>query len=210
MPPYDAAMKTIAAGSLLLVAASICASAPTAGAADAWTAPPAVPPALAVPAAGNGAATPASAATATAAISAKVIAHFHAVGAQVYGCAKTAGTETYAWTLQKPDATLFDQKGEAVGTHGAGPTWTLKDGSSVVGKKLAQADAPAADAVPWLLLRADKTSDRGLLSKVTYVHRVDTKKGKAPATKCDASQAGKEARSDYSAEYYFYGSNGAG
>jgi Protein of unknown function (DUF3455) len=201
------AMKTIAAGSLSLVAASICAlaPAPAVGAPDAWSAPPAVPPALAVSAPGNGAAKPAGPATATA-HPPKVLAHFHAVGAQVYSCAQTAGATGYAWTLQKPDATLFDQKGEAVGTHGAGPTWTLKDGSSVVAKKIAQADAPAADAIPWLLLRADKTSDRGLLSKVTYVHRVDTKKGKPPATKCDATQANKEARSDYSAEYYFYGS----
>ena len=59
-------MKTIAAGSFLLVAASIWAPAPAAGAADAWSAPPAVPPALAVPAAGNGAAAPPRAATATA------------------------------------------------------------------------------------------------------------------------------------------------
>ena len=109
-----------------------------------------------VPAAGNGAAKPAGAATATAQ-PAKVLAYFHAVGAQVYTCAKTAGTESYAWTLQKPDATLFDQKGEAVGTHGAGPTWTLKDGSSVVAKKVAQADAPAADAV---LILAARRQDR--------------------------------------------------
>ena len=198
-------MKTIAAGSFLLIAASICAAAPTAGAADAWSAAPAVPPVLAVPPAGNGSVKPPRATIATAPPP-KVLAHFHAVGDQVYGCAQTAGTAGYAWTLKKPDATLFDQKGEAVGTHGAGPTWTLKDGSSVVAKKIAQADAPAPDAAPWLLLRADKTSDRGLLSKVTYVQRVDTKKGKAPATKCDATQANKEARSDYSAEYYFYGS----
>jgi hypothetical protein len=199
------AMKTLVPRSLWLVAASLCALAPAAKAAAAWTAPPAVPPALVVPAPGNGAAKPAGAPAATAQ-PAKVLAHFHAVGAQVYSCAKHPGGAGYAWTLQKPDATLFDQKGEAVGTHGAGPSWTLKDGSSVVAKKIAQADAPAADAVPWLLLRADKTSDRGLLSKVTYVHRVDTKKGKPPATKCDASLANKEARSDYSAEYYFYGS----
>jgi hypothetical protein len=198
-------MKTLVPASLWLVAASICAPAPAAGAADAWTAPPAVPPALAVPAPGDGAAKSTGAAAATAQ-PAKVLAHFHAVGAQVYSCANPPGAAGYAWTLQKPDATLFDQKGEAVGTHGAGPSWTLKDGSSVVAKKIAQADAPAADAVPWLLLRADKTSDRGLLSKVTYVHRVDTKKGKPPATKCDAGLANKEARSDYTAEYYFYGS----
>jgi len=190
------AMKTIAVGSLGLVAASICAFGPSAGAADPWTGRPAVPPALAVP---EAKATPAT-----------VVAHLHGAGAQVYACTLAAGTTSYAWTLQKPEATLFDQKGEAVGTHGVGPTWTLKDGSSVAAKKVAQADSPAADAIPWLLLRASKTSDHGLLSKVTYVHRVETKKGKAPGTKCDASQVGKEARADYTAEYYFYAGGTAG
>jgi uncharacterized protein DUF3455 len=198
------AMNTIAVGRSSLFAASICALAATAGAADdVWSAPPVVPPALAVPGADNGAAKLPGGATATA-HPPKVVSHLHAVGAQIYSCAQTAGTASYAWTLQKPDATLFNQKGEAVGRHGAGPTWTLKDGSSVVAKKIAEAAAPAADAVPWLLLRADKTSDRGVLSKVTFVQRVDTKKGKAPATGCDATQVNKEARSPYSAEYYFY------
>src|SRR6185312_7711193 len=61
---------------------------------------------------------------------ASLVARFHATGAQVYECAAAAGR--YAWTLKRPDATLVDGAGAPVGTHTAGPTWTMtKDGSSV-------------------------------------------------------------------------------
>jgi hypothetical protein len=178
---------------LLIVAVAVTVTVATLGGtgraaenAAGWMSRPAVPAALAVPE------------------TAKLAVHLHATGAQIYTCLAAPGATAYAWTLLKPDATLFDQKGIAVGTHGAGPTWTAKDGSSVVAKKVAQADAPAADAVAWLLLRADKSSDRGLFSHVTYVQRVGTKKGKPPAATCDAGAAKTEARADYSAEYYFY------
>jgi hypothetical protein len=181
-------MKTLTPPGLLILATTIAGGAGGASAApaDAWISPPKVPAALAVPA------------------TAKVTAHFHAVGAQVYACVAAPGTTHFAWTLQRPDAALFDQKGAPAGTHGAGPSWTAKDGSTVAAKKVAQADAPTADAVPWLLLRADNTSGDGVFSKVVYVQRVETKKGKPPATKCDASTANAEARADYSADYYFY------
>jgi Protein of unknown function (DUF3455) len=134
---------------------------------------------------------------------AKLVAKLHATGAQVYGCAaSTSGPP--AWTLKRPEATLFDASGASVGAHGAGPTWTSKDGSAVVGEKLAQADAPAASAVPWLLLKAKSTSGAGQFGPVTYVQRLDTSGGKAPATGCDASKLGAEVRVDYSADYLFY------
>jgi hypothetical protein len=178
-------MKPFDLGRALLIVISL--GGPVASAhADAWTGRPAVPTALAVPDA------------------AKVVAHFHATGAQIYSCGVAAGTATYAWTLKGPAATLYDQKGGVAGTHSAGPTWTAQDGSSVVGKKVAQADAPSGDAIPWLLLRADKTAGSGILAKVAYVQRVGTKSGKAPTATCDAGSAGTEKRSDYSAEYYFY------
>jgi hypothetical protein len=158
--------------------------------ADAWLSAPKVPAAIAVPE--------------TAKTSAKVVAHFHATGAQVYACVAAAGTATYAWTLQRPDATLFDQKGAPAGKHGAGPIWTAKDGSAVTGKKLAQADAPTGDAIPWLLLHAEKTTGDGIFSKVTYVQRVATNKGKPPTTRCDATTPKGETRVDYTADYYFY------
>ena len=85
----------------------------------------------------------------------------------------------------------------------------LDQASVGVAKKVAQADAPSGDAIPWLLLRADKTSGTGIFAKVTYVQRVGTKNGKPPAARCDAASAGTEKRSDYGAEYYFYSGGAA-
>jgi hypothetical protein len=127
---------------------------------------------------------------------------FRATGAQVYGCAAIDGK--YAWTLKRPDATLTGPKGAEAAKHGAGPSWTASDGSSVTGAKVAQADAPAAGAIPWLLLRATSTSGKGRFSQVTFIQRLATKGGKAPATGCDAAHNGAELRVDYRAEYYFY------
>jgi hypothetical protein len=131
---------------------------------------------------------------------AKLAHKFHATGAQVYACAAAP----FAWTLKRPDAILVDGTGAKAGSHGAGPTWTAKDGSAVVGQKVAQADAPTPGAVPWLLLRATSTSGTGVFAAVTYVQRVNTRGGKAPATGCDAKTVGNEARVDYSADYLFF------
>ncbi len=165
-----------------------------------WLATPTVPPALAVPA------------------RATVKIHDHGVGAQVYTCTASGGQDagvdggatTYAWVLKAPDAKLFDACNEQVGTHGAGPSWTSTvDGSVVKGAKVMQANAPAAAGVPWLLLRATSTSGSGVFGDISYVQRVNTSGGNAPATGCDAGTVGAETRVDYSADYYFY-SGGAG
>ncbi len=42
------------------------------------------------------------------------------------------------------------------------------------------------------------------MAGVTYVQRLDTTGGLAPATGCDASHVGDTARIDYTATYYFY------
>ena len=168
----------------VLLASGVSAVAGAAPAAGDPPTPPKVPAALAVPA------------------GAKVVARFHATGAQVYACTSAAGL--YSWLLARPDATLLDASGAVAGSHGAGPSWKLKDGSAVVGKKLAQAAAPEAGAVPWLLLRATSTSGTGQLTGVTFVQRVATKGGVAPATGCDATHVGTEVRANYSADYYFY------
>ncbi len=149
--------------------------------------PPAVPAAIQVPA------------------GAKLTHKFHATGAQVYTCAAPApGVATFAWTLKRPDATLFDAAGAKAGTHGAGPTWTAIDGSAVVGQKVAQVDAPVPNAVPWLLLRATSNTGKGAFSAVTFVQRLETKGGKAPSAGCDAKTVGTETRADYSADYLFF------
>jgi len=133
---------------------------------------------------------------------AKLVAHLRGMGDQIYKC--TASGTAFAWALQRPDAKLKEMSGAEAGTHGAGPSWTAKDGSTVNGKKMAQADAPAPDAVPWLLVQATSTTGKGRFSGVTYIQRLGTKGGKAPAAGCDAKTAGTETRARYSADYYFY------
>jgi len=143
--------------------------------------------------------------------------HLHATGDQVYTCTASAaggaggsGT-TYSYILKQPDARLYDARNTQVGTHGAGPNWTSTvDGSVVTGAKAWQEDAPALDAIPWLLLRATSNAGTGVFSDVTYVQRVNTTGGKAPAAGCDSAAAGKDTRVAYTADYYFYNGGGSG
>jgi hypothetical protein len=157
----------------------------------AWLTPPTIPAALAVPA------------------GATIKARTHAVGAQIYTCTASAGdadagATTYAWVLKAPDAKLFDADGVQVGTHGAGPNWTSSDGSVAIGMKVAGVDAPAAGSIQWLLLRVSSTSGAGVFSDATFVQRLNTAGGVAPATGCDATSAGTDTPVGYSADYYFY------
>ena len=119
-------------------------------------------------------------------------------GRQIYKCTANA------WTLEKPDATLFDEAGRRIGKHYEGPTWEASDGSKVVGQLLQRDDAPQAGAVPWLLLKAKTNEGSGRFAKVTYIQRVNTAGGAAPKTGCDESHAGKELSVNYQADYYFY------
>jgi hypothetical protein len=129
-----------------------------------------------------------------------------AKGVQIYVCkAKESAPNAYEWTLRAPEAELFDEKGQKIGKHYGGPTWESTDGSKVVGKLRAKADAPEATAIPWLLLDAMSTEGAGVLGKVKNIQRVATVGGKAPAAGCDAAHANAEARVDYSATYYMYG-----
>jgi hypothetical protein len=123
---------------------------------------------------------------------------FDATGVQIYAC-QTNG----AWTFQAPEATLYGRKGKVEGSHYAGPTWESKDGSQVVGSKLA-GFAPDPTAIPWLLLKAISHAGDGRMEDVTYVQRLETVGGLAPTTGCDADHPGAVARVDYSATYYFY------
>src|ERR1700685_2241414 len=132
----------------------------------------------------------------------QLLLQVHAKGDQVYTC-KTDGA-TPAWTLKAPDAQLFDKDGKPFGKHFAGPSWEANDGSRVTGKAVANVPSPDADSIAWLLLNIVGHEGNGVLSKATTVQRINTKGGKAPATGCDASHAGRELRIPYSADYVFY------
>ncbi len=126
----------------------------------------------------------------------------HARGVQQYACNGTA------WTLVAPAADLFDDTGVQVGTHAAGPTWTLTDGSAIRGTKLAEAAVDHA-AIPWLLVDvAEHLGGAGRMSDITRVQRLRTIGGRAPATGCDASQPTATTSVPYTADYFFYRAGG--
>ena len=59
-------------------------------------------------------------------------------GSQIYACINEH------WTLKAPDARLLDEHGQVIGTHFAGPTWRLTDGSEIKGKVIASNLRPMA------------------------------------------------------------------
>ncbi|SFK00413.1 DUF3455 domain-containing protein [Methylocapsa palsarum] len=129
-------------------------------------------------------------------------------GVQIYSCLPkdVSGKDpSYAWTISAPQATLFDVHGQQIGAHGAGPTWTLGDGSAIKGEVVAKQSAPQKGAIPWLLLRVTSHQGGGRFANAVAVRRIDTKGGAEPAESCDAAHIGQVARVRYSATYQFYG-----
>ena len=124
MSNHRVSFRSLALAGRHLALAGLFLAVHAAPAAAGWLTPPVVPPGLAVPS------------------GAKLTAHLHGIGEQVYGCAAAPGAASFGWILKRPDAALFDDKNAPSGTHGAGPIWTAKDGSTVTGKKIAEAPAP--------------------------------------------------------------------
>lgn len=133
----------------------------------------------------------------------EVVLFTHATGSQIYTCQADADGK-FAWTLKAPEAELHDRKDKAIGSHSAGPSWKLKDGSEVTGKAAAHVDSLDPDSIPWLLVNVVGHSGKGLLANVTTIQRVHTHGGKPPADGCDASHRDAETKSSYTADYYFY------
>ncbi len=128
-----------------------------------------------------------------------------ATGVQIYTCtARPDAPDTHAWTFKAPEAVLWNDAGEQVGRHFAGPSWQGNDGSTVVGEVVARADAAGPDAIPWLLLKAKSRDGAGIFSSVTYIQRLETAGGVAPVEGCDQAAAGVERAVPYSATYVFY------
>jgi hypothetical protein len=129
----------------------------------------------------------------------------HAKGVQIYEC--RAGKDqagNYDWAFVAPEADLFDAGGNRIGRHYAGPHWESTDGSKLVGALKERAEAPAADAIPWLLLTTKSDGPEGAFSKVTSIQRVSTAGGVAPKAGCSQAAVGTSARIHYTADYYFF------
>lgn len=126
----------------------------------------------------------------------------HAEGVQIYTC------EGSAWKLLAPRAALTAENGNDIGSHYGGPTWEARDGSTVAARR--DAGVPGAPgAVDWLRLKATSTAagaDGDRLAGTTYIQRIHTVGGVAPAGAC---AAGASAEVPYTADYVFFKATGS-
>jgi hypothetical protein len=141
-----------------------------------------------------------------------------AIGTQNYECRASGGV--YAWAFTGPIATVDASHGTIEHLLSGNPdeggtaraTWhSTRDGSTVWAKSIQPSDDPAfveSGAIPWLLLEVVGQTgglDGGdRLSQATYIHRVNTSGGRAPASDCNASTAGATQAVPYTADYIFY------
>jgi hypothetical protein len=169
---------------LIGLAAALAASVPFAGSAPAAPPAPDVPSTIAVPA-GH-----------------KPYLAGHAEGAQIYGC------NGASWTLIAPRADVYDKHGKLLMTHFAGPSWQTRDGSTVIGRRAADPVTVDPNAIPWLLIEPTSTTP-GRLSRTTYIQRIATTGGLAPApATCTAEAAGEQREVPYTAVYVFWKARG--
>jgi hypothetical protein len=151
----------------------------------------------------------------------------HALGTQNYVCLPSATAASgVAFTLFTPQATLFDDDfDQALTTHFFSPnpeehgviraTWQSSIDTSSIWAKVADGDAStdprfvAKGAVAWLKLTAvgHATGPDGgdRLTNITFVQRLNTAGGVAPATGCTSlADVGHTAFVPYTADYFFY------
>ena len=110
----------------------------------------------------------------------------------------------YEWVFVGPDAKLMDRGGKQVGKYFGPPaTWENMDGSKVTATQVAVAPA-AAGSIPLQLVKANPAMGMGAMNGVTYIQRVATQGGVAPAMACGAGNMGAKQVVKYQADYIFY------
>ena len=127
------------------------------------------------------------------------------VGEITYECReKEDMAGQYEWAFVGPVAALSSGN-KMVGKYYAGPTWEAADGSKVTGKQIAVAPGGAGN-IPLQLVKTEPAMGMGAMQGLSYIQRLKTKGGVAPATACDASSKGQRQQVKYEADYVFYGS----
>ena len=127
------------------------------------------------------------------------------VGEITYECRdKKDAAGQFEWVFVGPDAVLNDRSGKAVGKYFGPPaTWQSSDGSKVTATQVAVSPASAGN-IPLQLVKANPATGNGAMTGVTFIQRVATKGGVAPATACDATSKGKKEIVKYQADYIIY------
>lgn len=109
-----------------------------------------------------------------------------------------------AWIFMGPKAALNDRSGKQVGTYYGPPaTWESMDGSKVTGTQVAIAPAGEGN-IPHQLVKANPAEGKGAMTGVSYIQRVATKGGVAPAKACAEANKGERQIVDYQADYLFW------
>ena len=148
------------------------------------------------------------------------------VGTQNYVCSPCDPTKLncplgVAFTLFTPQATLFNDQEEQLITHFSSPnpvengiirvTWQDSRDTSTVWASLVKAVTVRADSIPWVLLNVKDTGTQAgptggdRLTKTTFIQRLNTIGGLAPADGCLSSMdLGHQAFVHYTADYFFY------
>ncbi|WP_076592199.1 DUF3455 domain-containing protein [Herminiimonas arsenitoxidans] len=110
----------------------------------------------------------------------------------------------FEWVFVGPDAILSDRSGNAVGKYYGPPaTWESNDGSKVTATQVAVAPAGTGH-IPLQLVKANPAVGSGAMSGVTYIQRVATKGGVAPALACSAANLDSKVIVKYQADYIFW------
>jgi hypothetical protein len=129
------------------------------------------------------------------------------VGEITYQCsAKKDMAGQFEWVFVGPDAKLNDRGGKQVGKYYGPPaTWEAMDGSKLTAVQVAVAPNTAmAGSIPLQLVKANPAMGAGMMQGVTYIQRVDTRGGVAPAMPCAAGNLNAKQIVKYQADYIFY------
>ena len=126
-------------------------------------------------------------------------------GQITYECrAKKDMADQFEWVFVGPDAKLSTRQGQVIGRYFGPPaTWAANDGSAFTGAQLATAPGGAGN-IPLQLVKANPATGSGQMQGVTYVQRLATQGGVAPAMPCMASSQGSRQVVAYKADYVLW------
>ena len=126
------------------------------------------------------------------------------VGEITYECRAKQGAAGHEWVFAGPKARLATRGGTTAGSYYGPPaTWESSDGSKITGTQVAVAPAGSGN-IPYQLVKANPALGKGAMSGVTYIQRLATQGGVAPALPCGAGNTGESRIVQYQADYIFW------